>query len=453
MNASNTFSQAVPERIDLRLGSRPASDARIEGGMVEQSSHLGPSKQHLLVKDVDRATGMGGDGGLVDGPVKELTAASALTSLVHKSPVTAGPGSSSPGDPENDFDIPQRFTKSGRKKAIPFPVKLMKVLSQKEFNEIITWLPDGKSFTIVRPKAFVSEILLTHFKQAKYSSFTRKLHRWGFQRHLRGEEAGAFFHKLFQRGRLDMVEKMTCYKPDQSKPMSMMSGLGLGKMATPSQMVSFRDPIISRHQPMNRSTLMSMQQQSQQMQQQSLMNSMQEQLGRSPMHPPSQRSGAGGQGVGGQGGPPGGSQGGSAIAGSSGAAGGAQGGAQGGESLGSVDRLNAAIELEVNRRLKERITAATLSRQALALMQQQQGSEHRGGSGYHGSNSSAVGSGNSMSNLGLNLLGGENGLNTQQQQLLQLQQQQAQLQQQAQQQGMMGAFGNSSFAFDNNQGI
>jgi hypothetical protein len=259
----------------------------------------------------------------------------------------------------------------------------MKVLSQPEYNEIITWLPDGKSFTIVRPKAFVTDILMIHFKQAKYSSFTRKLHRWGFQRHLRGEEAGAFFHKLFQRGRLDMVEKMTCYKPDQNKP-SMMAGMGMGMGGkTPSQMVSFRDPVSSRHQPMNRS-LMSMQQQSQHMQQQSLMNSMQEQLGRSPMHPPSQRSGAGGQG----------------------GASGSQASGEGG--MGSVDRLNAAIELEVNRRLKERITAATLSRQALALMQQQQGGEgHRGAgssSSYHGGNS-ASGAGNSMGNLGLNLLG------------------------------------------------
>lgn len=388
-----------------------------------EHSHLGVSKQQLIVK-----------GG---GPVKELTAASALTSLVHKPPVAA----TSSGESEVDFDIPQRFTKSGRKKAIPFPVKLMKVLSQKEYNEIITWLPDGKSFTIVRPKAFVTEILITHFKQAKYSSFTRKLHRWGFQRHLRGEEAGAFFHKLFQRGRLDMVEKMTCYKADHSKPMPMMSGMGpggFGKLSNPSQMVSFRDPVISRHPSMNRSSLMSMQQQSQQMQQQhSLMNSMQEQLGRSPMHPSSQRAG-------GQGGAPGG--------GSAGPSGSAVGG-NGGESLASVDRLNAAIELEVNRRLKERITAATLSRQALALMQQQQGGEHRGGSGYHGGNSGA-GAGNNSTYPGLNnLLGGENSLNAQQQQLLQLQQQQAQLQQQVQQQGMMGAFGNSSFAFDNNQGI
>ena len=92
----------------------------------------------------------------------------------------------------------------------------MKVLSQKEYTDIITWLPDGKSFTIIRPKSFVTEILPGFFKSSKYSSFTRKLHRWGFQRHLRGEDAGAFFHKHFIRGRLDLVDKMTCHKDDGS---------------------------------------------------------------------------------------------------------------------------------------------------------------------------------------------------------------------------------------------
>lgn len=86
----------------------------------------------------------------------------------------------------------------------------MKVLSDKRFNDIITWTPSGKSFTIVNPKAFTADILPEHFKSAKYSSFTRKLHRWGFMRHYRGEESGAFYHDDFQRDRLDLVEKMTC---------------------------------------------------------------------------------------------------------------------------------------------------------------------------------------------------------------------------------------------------
>ena len=319
-----------------------------------------------------------------------------------------------------------------------FVLQLMKVLCQPEFADIISWLPDGKSFTIVRPKAFVADILPGHFKQAKYSSFTRKLHRWGFQRHLRGEEAGAFFHKLFQRGRLDLVEKMTCYKSDSDRAATPLVG------NKSSFGVSFRDPIIARHgQQANRSLLMQQQhhqqqQLQQQIQQQSLL--MQEQL-RQPMHSASQRTG----GAGGE---------------------------------GSVDRLNAAIELEVNRRLKERITAASISRQALALMQQQQQLPGSGNDLTFGGSSG----GSAGMPLGLNLLGkdesstsmynqtsfknrsadrsfyvnsgGQDGLGLtqaqqQQLQLHQLQQQQAQLQQQQQQLQQQGMWGGQSFAFDN----
>jgi HSF-type DNA-binding len=62
----------------------------------------------------------------------------------------------------------------------------MKVLSTPEFNEVIAWTSSGKAFNILLPKVFCSKILPDHFKSAKYSSFTRKLHRWGFMRHYRG---------------------------------------------------------------------------------------------------------------------------------------------------------------------------------------------------------------------------------------------------------------------------
>eukprot|EP00934_Nitzschia_sp_Nitz4_P007388 Nitzschia sp. Nitz4//scaffold35_size145790//135274//136217//NITZ4_003059-RA/size145790-augustus-gene-0.126-mRNA-1//1//CDS//3329549211//7378//frame0 len=125
-------------------------------------------------------------------------------------------GSKSDDEGDDEIEIPQRFTKSGRKRAVPFPMKLMKVLSNKKFRDIITWTPSGKAFTIVQPKAFVAEILPEHFKSAKFSSFTRKLHRWGFMRHYRGEESGAFYHKDFQKDRMDLVEQMTC-KAEPSK--------------------------------------------------------------------------------------------------------------------------------------------------------------------------------------------------------------------------------------------
>jgi HSF-type DNA-binding len=94
--------------------------------------------------------------------------------------------------------------------------QLMKVLSNRKFAHIITWTPSGKAFSILKPKLFANEILPDHFKSAKYSSFTRKMHRWGFMRHYRGEESGAFYHKDFQRDCLDLVETMTCQKAPET---------------------------------------------------------------------------------------------------------------------------------------------------------------------------------------------------------------------------------------------
>jgi hypothetical protein len=94
-------------------------------------------------------------------------------------------------------------------------VKLMKVLSDEKFSHIVTWMPSGKAFSIVKPKAFEVEILPDDFKSAKYSSFTRKLHRWGFMKCHKGDETGAYYHKDFQKDRLDLAEKMTCIKSSE----------------------------------------------------------------------------------------------------------------------------------------------------------------------------------------------------------------------------------------------
>jgi hypothetical protein len=180
----------------------------------------------------------------------------------------------------------------------------MKVLSDKKYTEIIAWTPSGKSFNIIKPKVFTTDILPSHFKSAKYSSFTRKLHRWGFMRHYRGEEAGAFYHKCFQKGRLDLVEKMTCHKTD---PPKVVPSTKKTTNTAPSQSLAPR-PVNSISSIGNPTS----------------------QHHSQPLHVPLK--------------PP--------------------------NSTGTD--LNVAIEMEVNRRLKERINnAAALSRHAL-LMQMQQ---------------------------------------------------------------------------------
>ena len=53
-------------------------------------------------------------------------------------------------------------------------------------NYCISWQPDGLSFIIRHPEKFTNDVLAIFFKQTKFSSFTRKLYRWGFRQVNRG---------------------------------------------------------------------------------------------------------------------------------------------------------------------------------------------------------------------------------------------------------------------------
>ena len=86
----------------------------------------------------------------------------------------------------------------------------MEIVSNEENADVISWLPHGKGFAIYKKKKFASDILPKYFKQSKYTSFTRKLNRWGFTRVTRGPETGAYYHKYFQRGETRLCMQMGC---------------------------------------------------------------------------------------------------------------------------------------------------------------------------------------------------------------------------------------------------
>jgi hypothetical protein len=65
---------------------------------------------------------------------------------------------------------------------LTFPQKMHHVLKSKEIGDIVTWLPSGKSFVIRSPKTFISEVVPKYFgKNIAFTSFTRRLGRWGWQ--------------------------------------------------------------------------------------------------------------------------------------------------------------------------------------------------------------------------------------------------------------------------------
>lgn len=74
-------------------------------------------------------------------------------------------------------------TSNAKKKEI-FPEKLMEILADSSLSDIVSWLPHGLSFVIIRPDLFCEQVLPKYLPPAdsrgstKYPSFTRKLNRW-----------------------------------------------------------------------------------------------------------------------------------------------------------------------------------------------------------------------------------------------------------------------------------
>jgi HSF-type DNA-binding len=92
------------------------------------------------------------------------------------------------------------------------PHQLMEILDDPRNAELIAWLPHGRAFVIYRKREFAADVLPKYFQKfAKYSSFTRKLNRWGFVRVTRGPETGAYYHPLFRQNEGRLVLQMTCH--------------------------------------------------------------------------------------------------------------------------------------------------------------------------------------------------------------------------------------------------
>lgn len=106
-----------------------------------------------------------------------------------------------------DIELARRDKK---KRSRTFPEKLMAAMMEHEDERAVAWLPDGKSFVIVNPDVFVNEVLRGDFKQAKYASFVRKLHRWGFTRLTSGTGTDCFHHPQFNRNFPDWSSRITC---------------------------------------------------------------------------------------------------------------------------------------------------------------------------------------------------------------------------------------------------
>jgi len=97
-----------------------------------------------------------------------------------------------------------------------FPMKLMEAINEHYDEKVVAWLPDGKSFVVVDPDSFVEHVLSATFKGGKYTSFVRKLNRWGFSRLISGSGTDCFHNSLFQRDRPDLCALITSGDSDDT---------------------------------------------------------------------------------------------------------------------------------------------------------------------------------------------------------------------------------------------
>ena len=140
-----------------------------------------------------------------------------------------------------------------------FAAQLVALLDDDNF-EFLTWMPDGKAFTIVKPKVFTKEHMPKYFSIRNMSSFVRKLTRWGFTRvhEATTMNSDIFKHPSFQRGNnpsnnTNKQQEGEC--PIDDVPLKQQTTTSKGATVVPtSPKASFR-PISAHHQPTSGSVL------------------------------------------------------------------------------------------------------------------------------------------------------------------------------------------------------
>ena len=73
---------------------------------------------------------------------------------------------------ETDPDPLTPLTPPGR---VPnFPAKMHSILSRQDLADIISWMPHGRSWRVLKPREFEVRVIPTYFEHAKFSSFIRQ---------------------------------------------------------------------------------------------------------------------------------------------------------------------------------------------------------------------------------------------------------------------------------------
>eukprot|EP00984_Skeletonema_dohrnii_P013840 scaffold5789_cov99-Skeletonema_dohrnii-CCMP3373.AAC.3 len=101
---------------------------------------------------------------------------------------------------------------ANKDKEFQFPAKLyemLEIVDSLGLSDVVTWLPNGRSFQVKDPTKFMELVVPRFFKATKYRSFQRQLNLWGFIRVVKGQGNGVWYHESFIRGNPEMISKLT----------------------------------------------------------------------------------------------------------------------------------------------------------------------------------------------------------------------------------------------------
>jgi hypothetical protein len=76
-------------------------------------------------------------------------------------------------------------------------------------EDVVCWLPGGKSFVILDHQQFCDKVLKVTFHHCNYKSFEKQLNNWNFRRELNESGGKAYSHPNFLRGRKSLCQNMT----------------------------------------------------------------------------------------------------------------------------------------------------------------------------------------------------------------------------------------------------
>jgi len=103
----------------------------------------------------------------------------------------------------------ERNAKQLNPNSFQFPWKLHDMLDRsfvEKFDDIVSWVDNGKAFRVHEPEFFVYNVMPRFFKQTKYKSFQRQLNLYGFTRFNTGTHKGGYMHKFLRQGHRTMCQ-------------------------------------------------------------------------------------------------------------------------------------------------------------------------------------------------------------------------------------------------------